>query len=66
MSTFAELAESFQSMASSKRTWLENFSAGKNKRPDWEISTKQRQLMDLEEGASWFRKAASRDERKQA
>ena len=64
--SFADLAESFEAQARSKRIWLADFSSGRNKRPDAEIELKQQQAEDLEQGAHWFRRAASRDERKQA
>lgn len=46
--TFEELALGCQKMAVGKRIWLENFSDGRAKRPDHEISYKREELAMLE------------------
>jgi hypothetical protein len=44
----AGLAEFHAGLARGKAVWLENFSDGRNKRPDWEIHVKRDQLAKLE------------------
>lgn len=44
----AALAEFHAGLIKGKKTWLENFSDGRNKRPDWEIHVKRDQLAKLE------------------
>lgn len=48
-----------QKLAWSKRTWLEQFSYGRNARPDFEVSQKRAELELLEEIASDYRRAAA-------
>lgn len=58
---FSVLAHSFESQARAKQTWLQTFSSGRNKRPDYEIEQKREEMECLMEGASWFRRAAERE-----
>ena len=48
-----------RSLMVSKRTWLDSFSAGRNRRPEYEIVAKRRELIVLEAIAEDYRKRIS-------
>lgn len=55
-----DMADEFDRMTYSKRTWLETFSHGSKKRPDHEIQDKRRELAVLEQAAFEYRASAER------
>ena len=59
--SYAELADSFERQAASKRTWLKDFSTGKRQWPQHDIDRKRDDMECLEEGARLFRRAAEKE-----
>jgi hypothetical protein len=58
--THAEMADEIAKMVWSKQTWLDDFGSGRNKRPDHDIETKQRELAVLEQAHADYRRVAKR------
>ena len=58
--THAEMVDEISKMIWSKRTWLDDFGSGRNKRPDHDIETKERELAVLEQAEVDYRRAAER------
>lgn len=56
----SEMAEEIGKMVWSKRTWLDMFSCGSNRRPDHEIETRSRELAVLQQAEADYRRAAER------
>ncbi len=56
----AEMVDEIGKMIWSKRTWLDEFSDGKSRRPPHEIETKQREMAVLEQAQADYRRAAER------
>lgn len=59
--TYAEKLLACQKMAWSKRTWIEQFSGGRAKRPDHEINEQRDLLAKLEDMQADYERAARRD-----
>ena len=55
-----EMAEEIGKMVWSKRTWLDTFSSGSNRRPDHEVEVRRRELEVLQQAEADYRKAAER------
>lgn len=55
-----DMADEIDRMIFSKSTWLSDFGQGRNKRPDWEIEIKQRELAVLEQASFEYRASAER------
>jgi uncharacterized damage-inducible protein DinB len=47
-------------MLNSKKLWLDQFSKGKHKRPDWEIDQKTHELRVLEQARAAYQKLSER------
>jgi hypothetical protein len=56
----SEMVEEIGKLAWSKRTWLDTFSSGSNRRPDHEIEVKRRELEALQQAEADYRRAAER------
>jgi len=56
----SDMADELAKLACSKRTWLGAFGSGRNKRPDYEIETRNRELAVLEQATADYRRAAER------
>ncbi|MBB3977389.1 hypothetical protein GGQ64_002595 [Rhizobium azooxidifex] len=56
----ADMAEDIRRMAASKADWLETFSNGPKKRPDYEIQTQRKHLGVLQQAAEDYQRAAER------
>jgi hypothetical protein len=54
------MAEEIGKMVWSKRTWLDTFSSGTNRRPDHEVETRGRELEVLQQAEADYRRAAER------
>jgi hypothetical protein len=54
------MAEEIGKMVWSKRTWLDTFSSGSNRRPDHDIETCSRELSVLQQAEADYRRAAER------
>jgi hypothetical protein len=54
------MAEELHKLAYSKRTWLSHCSTGRDKRPDWELDLKRRELRVLEQATADYRVAHER------
>jgi hypothetical protein len=55
------MAEEIGKMVWSKRTWLDTFSSGSNRRPDHEIETRSRELAVLQQAEADYEAAAERN-----
>lgn len=58
--TLTRHAIRLEGIAYGKRTWLENFSAGRHKRPDHDIEEQGKDLASLEYVAEMLRRSAER------
>jgi hypothetical protein len=56
----SEMVEEIGKMLWSKRTWLDTFSSGSNRRADHEIETRSRELAVLQQAEADYRAAADR------
>ncbi|PSH68575.1 hypothetical protein CU102_12485 [Phyllobacterium brassicacearum] len=56
-----EMSDELSKLIYGKHVWLENFSAGRSKRPDHDIERVSRELNVLNQAASDYRRAAERD-----
>ncbi|MGO4449071.1 hypothetical protein AB4Y96_09100 [Phyllobacterium sp. TAF24] len=56
-----EMADELNRQVISKASWLQDFSAGKRKRPVHEIETKWRELAVLKQASADYRRASERD-----
>ena len=56
----SEMAEEIGKLVWSKRTWLDTFSGGSNRRPEHEVETRTRELAVLEQAEADYRRAAER------
>lgn len=59
----AEMAEGMRKMIAAKSGWLETFSDGAKKRPDFEIETQTQHLRVLTQAAEDYQRAADRPTR---
>jgi hypothetical protein len=57
----SEMVEEIGKLVWSKRTWLDTFSSGSNRRPDHDIETRSRELAVLQQAEADYRRAAERN-----
>mgnify|MGYP007032586668 CR=1 FL=1 len=60
--THTEMADEIGKLVWSKQTWLDDFGSGRNKRPDHDIETKQREMAVLQQAEADYRRASERKE----
>ncbi len=59
--TSQEMSDELSKLIYGKHVWLENFSGGRNKRPDHDIERVSRELNVLNQAASDYRRAKERE-----